>query len=286
MTELIEGYIPAYSTNWGAAYSGDSLPWLRAIPDESVDLVLCLLPFEKRFYDDQGLRAEFVGHPLADAIPLQVDRGRARRELGLPVEAQVIALLPGSRRAEVDLLGPDIAATLRCVLAARPAVRFIAPMANPQARRCFEEALRRHAPEVQVLLLEASAQRALIACDAALVASGTATLEAALCKRPMVVIYRLGKLTAWLIRRFNLVKSAFFAQPNLLAGGRVVNEYFQEAIDPTAIAAELLAWIDDAPRRAALEQTFLEIHRELRRDASARAARAILDLGQSRRAAP
>jgi len=250
----------------------------------AVDLVLCLLPFEKKFYDEQGLRAEFVGHPLADVIPLQVDRAAARRELGLPQDRQVIALLPGSRRAEVNLLGPDFAATVRCLLARRPDLLFIAPMANPVSRLRFEEALREHASTALVQLIDGAAQRALIASDAALVASGTATLEAALCKRPMVVVYRLGRVTAWLIRRFNLVKSAFFAQPNLLAGKRVVNEYFQEAIDPSMIADELLAWLDDEPRRAELERNFLDIHMQLKRDASERAARAILDLVHSRQA--
>ena len=251
----------------------------------AVDLVLCLLPFEKKFYDEQGLQAEFVGHPLADAIPLQVDRAAARRELGLPDAVQVIALLPGSRRAEVDLLGADFAATVRCLLSDRPGLHFIAPMASPVARQRFEEALHLHAPEARVTLIDGGAQRALIASDAALVASGTATLEAALCKRPMVVVYRLGAVTAWLIRRFDLVKSAFFAQPNLLAGKRVVNEYFQEAINPAKIASELLAWLDDAPRRAELEAEFLRIHIQLKRHASERAARAILDLVRSRQAA-
>jgi lipid-A-disaccharide synthase len=250
----------------------------------AVDLVLCLLPFEKKFYDEQGLRAEFVGHPLADAIPLQVDRARARRELELPQDAAVIALLPGSRRAEVDLLGADFAAVIRRLLQLRPGLKFVAPMANPVARERFEEALRLHAPEAHVSLIDAAAQRALIACDAALVASGTATLEAALCKRPMVVVYRLGRLTAWLIRRFGLVKSAFFAQPNLLAGRRVVNEYFQEAIDPPKIAAELIGWLDDSARRAELEREFQDIHMQLKRDAGVRAARAILDLIRSRQA--
>ncbi len=251
---------------------------------EAVDLVLCLLPFEKKFYDEQGLPAEFVGHPLADDVPLRVDRAAARGELGIAPDAQLVALLPGSRRAEVALLSPAFAATARRLLALRPALQFVAPMASPRARQQFEQVLHEQAPEVSVRLLEGSAQRALIACDAALVASGTATLEAALCKRPMVVVYRMGALTAWIIRRFDLVKSAFFAQPNLLAGRRIVNEYFQEAIDPEKIAAEILAWLDDEPRRTELERTFMDIHLQLRRHASERAAQAILALVRARRA--
>lgn len=249
---------------------------------EAVDLVLCLLPFEKRFYDEQGLRAEFVGHPLADAIPLHPDRAAARRELGIDPDITLIALLPGSRRGEISRLTADMAAVARQLRAARPDIGFIAPMAGPEARAVFEPLWRAHAPDIDIQVVEGAAQPALIACNAALVASGTATLETALCKRPMVVIYRLGALTEWLIRRFHFIKSPFFAQPNLLAGRKVVGEYFGSDIDPARIATELLDWLEDAPRRADLEATFLEIHRQLRRDASRRAAEAIIELLRAR----
>jgi lipid-A-disaccharide synthase len=249
---------------------------------EAVDLVLCLLPFEKRFYDEQHMPAEFVGHPLADAIPLIVDRGQARATLNLPGDAQVVALLPGSRRGEVTRLAPDFAKTVRWLAAARPALKFIAPMANFGVSDLFAAALERVAPGIGVNLLEGQAQTALIAADVVLVASGTASLETALCKRPMVVVYRLGALTTWLVRRLNLVKSKFFAQPNLLAHRRVVGEYFQEEIVPESIGAELLMWLDDPPRREALEQEFSRIHADLKRDASARAAQAVLALANRR----
>jgi len=245
---------------------------------ESVDLVLCLLPFEKRFYDGQGMAAEFVGHPLADAIPLRVDRAEARAGLRLPADAQVVALLPGSRRGEVTRLAQDFAMTARWLAAERPDLEFIAPMAGAATREIFSSALRRIAPLVKVRLLDGQAQAALIASNVVLVASGTASLEAALCKRPMVVIYRLGAMTVWLLRRLNLVKTKFFAQPNLLADRRVVGEYFQAEIVPESIGAELLMWLDDTPRREALEVEFLRIHVDLKRDASARAARAVFAL--------
>lgn len=250
----------------------------------AVDLVLCLLPFEKRFYDGAGVAAEFVGHPLADAIPLEVDRAAARAAIGLPAESPVVALLPGSRRGEVARLAEDFAATARWMIERRPQLRFVAPMANSAARTLFAAAFARHAPQVEVLMLEGRAQTALIAADAVLVASGTASLEAALCKRPMVVVYRLGALTAWMLRRLNLVKSKFFSQPNLLADRPLVGEYFQDQIVPERIGAELLMWLDDAPRRVELEQAFLRIHRDLKRSASARAAQAILSLVRSARA--
>ena len=245
---------------------------------ESVDLVLCLLPFEKRFYDEHGIRAEFVGHPLADAIPQQIDRDAARRALGLDLKSSIVALLPGSRRGEVARLGADFAATARWLAAQRPDLKFIAPMASAATRQIFSEVLKRDAPALDVLLIDGQATTALSAANVVLVASGTASLEAALCKRPMVVVYRLGALTGWVLTRLNLVKSKFFAQPNLLADQRVVGEYFQDQIIPESIGAELLMWLDDTERRGALEREFARIHADLRRGAGTRAAQAILDL--------
>jgi lipid-A-disaccharide synthase len=245
---------------------------------ESVDLVLCLLPFEKRFYDEQGIRAEFVGHPLADAIPEQIDREAARRALGLDQKSSIVALLPGSRRGEVARLAADFAAVASWMAAQRPDLEFIAPMASAATRQIFSEVLRRDAPALEVLLIDGQATTALSAANVVLVASGTATLETALCKRPMVVVYRLGALTGWVLTRLNLVKSKFFAQPNLLADKRVVGEYFQDQIIPESIGAELLMWLDDTERRSALEREFSRIHADLRRGAGTRAAQAILDL--------
>jgi lipid-A-disaccharide synthase len=249
---------------------------------ESVDLVLCLLPFEKRFYDEHGIRAEFVGHPLADAIPEIIDRAAARRTLGLGVGASVVALLPGSRRGEVARLAADFAATARWLAAQRPELKFIAPMASAATRQIFSEVLKRDAPAVDVRLIDGQATTALSAADVVLVASGTASLEAALCKRPMVVVYRLGALSGWMIMKLNLVKSKFFAQPNLLADRRVVGEYFQNQIVPESIGAELLMWLDDTDRRVALEREFSRIHADLRRGAGTRAAQAILELLRTR----
>ncbi len=244
----------------------------------AVDLVLCVLPFEKPFLEAHGVRAVYVGHPLADAIALAPDRAAARLELGLPANAQIIALLPGSRRGEVSLLAPDFARIALRLHALRPALHFVAPMASAHVRTLFERSWTAIAPNVPMRLMDGGAQRALMASDAALVASGTATLEAALCKCPMVVVYRLDALSAWLIRKLRLVKSPFFSQPNLLAGERVVGEYFQNDIDSDQIAAELISWLDDSPRRAQLTTVFTRIHEQLRCDANARAAQAIVEL--------
>ncbi|HWX79303.1 MAG TPA: lipid-A-disaccharide synthase [Steroidobacteraceae bacterium] len=248
----------------------------------AVDLVLCLLPFEKRFYDEHGIAAEFVGHPLADAIPDTVDRGAARLALGLDAKSSVVALLPGSRRGEVARLAPDYARIATWLAARRPELKFVAPMASAATRKIFSQVLARDAPGLNVRLIDGQATTALIAADVVLVASGTASLEAALCKRPMVVVYRLGKLTAQVLTRLNLVKAKFFAQPNLLADRRVVGEYFQDQIVPASIGAELLMWLDDTERRSALEREFSRIHAELRLGAGARAAQAIINLVNTR----
>src|SRR5690606_30435219 len=153
----------------------------------------------------------------------------ARRQLGLG-EGTVVALLPGSRLGEVRRLGEDFAGAARWLKERRPELMFVAPMANPAVRRAFEEAVARSAPRAGIRMLDGQAQAALAAADAVLVASGTASLEAALSKRPMVVAYRLHPLSAWLVRRFSLMKTPYFAQPNLLTGRRLVPEFAQEAV--------------------------------------------------------
>ncbi|MCZ8131312.1 MAG: lipid-A-disaccharide synthase [Steroidobacteraceae bacterium] len=260
----------------------------------TLDLVLCLLPFEKRFYDEARLRAEFVGHPLADRVPLEPDRAAARERLGFAPTDTVVALLPGSRRGEVERLGADFLGAARWLAARRPGVRFVAPMANPGARAIFERLLA--APGVDrgaggsatldLVVLDGRAEGALTAADVVLVASGTATLETLLCKRPMVVAYRLASLTAWLLRRAGLMKAPYFAQPNLLAGRRVVPELFQEAVTPERLGAELMAWLDAPERVSAVQAEFRRIHEDLRRGADERAAEALLALvdGEAERA--
>jgi len=250
---------------------------------ESVDLVLCVLPFETAFYESHAVRAVFVGHPLADRVPVYSDPCAARAALGLPAAGPLVAVLPGSRGGEVSRLGPPFAATLAWLAAQRPEIAYVAPMANAAARTAFEQALREHAPGVPVTLVDGRAQDAVAASDAVLVASGTATLETALVKRPMVVAYRVAPLTAWLVRDLKLVKTEFFSQPNLLAGRQLVPEFFQEQVRPDVLGPALLEQLD-RPDRAEMVAAFGEIHRTLRRDASSRAAEAVLELLDSRRA--
>lgn len=249
----------------------------------SCDLVLCLLPFETEFYSQHGVRAEFVGHPLADQIPLEVDRAAAREELGIDPEATLIALLPGSRMGEVQRLGRDFVAAAAWIVRHRPGAQFVAPMASARVRAVFERQLAQLPGAPPVTLLEGEAQRALAAADAVIVASGTATLETLLTGRPMVVAYRLSTLTALLLRTLSLVKVPYFSQPNLLVGRRLVPEFLQEEVSGAALGAALLQQIDDPGRVGELSREFRKVHEVLRRGGAQRAAAAVLEL--ARRAA-
>lgn len=248
----------------------------------AVDLVLCLLPFEADFYRAHGVRAEFVGHPLADRIPMASDRDAARAALGLGDGAAVVAVLPGSRRAEVGRLGPPFAATIAWLAARRPDLRFVAAMAGDAARTSFSESLALHAPGVDVRVVDGQAQACMAASDAVLLASGTATLEATLVKRPMVVAYRVAPLTNWLLRGLKLVKTEYFSQPNLLGGRALVPEFYQGQVRPEVLGPAVLQQLE-RPDLRELTEAFTDIHRALRREASARAAEAILELVAGRR---
>ncbi len=240
------------------------------------DLVLCLFPFETEFYRQHGVAAEFVGHPLADEIPLHTDRAAARQALGLGAEDTVIALLPGSRVGEVQRLGKDFLRAARWLKAQRPLVKFIAPMASQRVREVFALQRERVAPELAVQLFEGQAQQSLIAADAVLVASGTATLETLLTRRPMVAAYRFSALTAFLLRRLGMVKVRHFSQPNLLTGQSLVPEFLQEAVNGEDLGRALLQQLTDTAGRSYLESEFLKVHRQLRVGAADKAAQAIL----------
>ena len=248
---------------------------VRTIGRDS-DLVLCLLPFEREFYAEHAVRAEFVGHPLADQIPLEVDTGAARAALGVAPAARLIALLPGSRLGEVERLAAPFAAAAAWIRARRPEFQFLAPMASTAVHECFERQLAQ-APEKSVIrTVNGQAQRVLAAADAAIVASGTATLETLLSGKPMVVAYKVSWLTNFVLRTLGLVKVQYFSQPNLLAGRRLVPEFSQGAVTGEALGAALLAELDDAAHLAELRREFARIHLALRRGGAGRAAEAVL----------
>lgn len=241
---------------------------------KSVDAMLTFLPFEAAFYARHRVPVAFVGHPLADELPLENDRADMRSALGLPGEGEVLALLPGSRANEIRFLGETFLAAADRLCAARPSLHLVVPAATPQRREELAALLAGHPGlDERLTLLDGQAREAMVASDAVLLASGTAALEAMLCHRPMLVAYRMAPATHWLARR--LVKTEWISLPNLIARESLVPELIQEAASPESIAARLGALLDDAPGRAALEARFAEMHAGLQRDASRRAAEAI-----------
>jgi lipid-A-disaccharide synthase len=244
------------------------------------DLVLCLLPFEPEFYRSHAVRAEFVGHPLADQIPLQPERAAARAALGLDAQLTVLALLPGSRLGEMQRLAPAFIAAGLEMSRRRPGLTLLAPMANAQVRAEFERALLRTpgAAQLNLHILDGQARRALSAADAALVTSGTATLEALLCRCPMVVAYRVGALTALLLRTLRLVRLPYISLPNLLAGTALVPEFLQQAVTTDNLAGALERALDDDAYREYLQREFLQVHQSLRAGGAVSAAQAVLRL--------
>ncbi len=239
----------------------------------SADRVLCLFPMEPEIYAAHGVDARFVGHPMADEMPLNPDRKAARARLGLPREGTVLAVLPGSRLGEIGRLGEPFLQAARQVAAQVPGLRVVVPAANPGCREAID-ALAAGAgfgPEA-LAVIDGQAREAMVASDVVLLASGTATLEALLAKRPMVVGYKVARGTEVLVRSAGLLRTDRYSLPNVLAGERVVPELIQEDCTPERLAEALLGWLRDPEAVAALEPRFRDIHMDLRRDASARAA--------------
>jgi lipid-A-disaccharide synthase len=238
----------------------------------SCDHVLCLFPFEPELLKAAGVAASYVGHPLADTIPLEPPRSAARAALGLSDADLVVALLPGSRRAEIRHIAPPFLEAAALLHAARPALRFVLPMA-PGLAPLIEPLLARHASGVPVQLFEGRSHEALAACDVTLIASGTATLEAALFKRPMVIGYALHPLSWQIMKRMRY--QPWVGLPNILLREFVVPELLQHDCRARPLADAVLAWLDDGVRREALARRFDELHHQLRRDTARTASEAI-----------
>lgn len=239
-------------------------------------LMLTLFPFEASFYEQHRVPVRYVGHPLADEIELTVDRKRARLALNLSENARIIALLPGSRGSEIRYLAEDFIRTAQWLLARCPDLQFIAPMVNAKRREQFTAIVERIAPDLPLQIIEGQSRQVMAAADVILLASGTATLEAMLLKRPMVVAYRFAWLNYW-IARF-LIKIRSFSLPNLLAGKVLVPEFFQEAVTPEQLGTALLNYLENPEHVSQLTTEFNSAHQQLRRNASETAASAILDL--------
>jgi len=237
--------------------------------------LLAIFPFEPPLYEAQGVPVTYVGHPLADLIPEQPDRDAVREQMRLSQEATVIAVLPGSRRAELHHLGDAFVGAMRLLAERVPRAHFLVPLVTRETRAQFELALHRNAAtELPVTLLFGHALEAMTAANVVLAASGTATLEAALLKRPVVIAYRMPVLTWWIsrLRAF----TPWVGLPNILAGELIAPEFLQEAATPDNLADAVVALLSDEDLRRRLEERFAEIHRELRRDTAETAALAVL----------
>lgn len=245
----------------------------------SVDHVLCIFPFEPALLAAHGIAATYVGHPLANVIPMQPDKAAARAKLGLAEDDAVVALLPGSRESEIRHLASHFFEAASLIRQARPEAKFIVPVV-PARRAQIEAALLASGMAEQVQLVTGQSHAVLAACDVTLIASGTATLEAALFKRPMVIAYRMGWLSWQIMRRKKL--QAWVGLPNILCRDFVVPELLQGAATPPALAQEVLQWLDAKARQPekidALEQRFSALHAELQRDTPQLATHAIAQL--------
>lgn len=238
----------------------------------SADHVLCIFPFEPALLAEHGIAATYVGHPVANVVPLEPDRLAARRQLGLPEDAPVVAILPGSRGSEVDYLARRFFEAVRLMRQARPDLCFVLP-AVPSQRERIERVAREAGVAEQVRIVPGQSHAVLAACDVTLIASGTATLEAALFKRPMVIAYNMNWISWQIMRRQRL--QPWVGLPNILCGDFVVPELLQDEASPPRLAQAVLDWLDDPERVRALQARFAQLHHELRRDTAALATDAI-----------
>ncbi|QSN62332.1 MULTISPECIES: lipid-A-disaccharide synthase [unclassified Caballeronia] len=247
---------------------------------KAVDHMLCVFPFETALLAKSGVAASYVGHPLADEIPLEPDTAAARRELGIAEGGPVIAVLPGSRRSEIALIGPTFFDAMELMQLREPGVRFLMPAANPALRELLQPLVEAH-PHLSLTITDGRAQTAMTAADAILVKSGTVTLEAALLKKPMVISYKVPWLTGQIMKRQGYLP--YVGLPNILAGRFVVPEILQHFATPEALAEATLKQLNDDANRRTLTEIFTEMHIALRQNTSQRAAEAVARVLDTRR---
>ncbi|WP_045381606.1 lipid-A-disaccharide synthase [Vibrio campbellii] len=242
--------------------------------ESATNLVLAFLPFEKAFYDKFNVPCEFIGHTLADAIPLQSDKAPARELLGLEQDKQWLAVLPGSRGSELKMLSQPFIETCKKLHQKFPDLGFVVALVNQKRREQFEQAWKEHAPELDFKLVDDTARNVITASDAVMLASGTVALECMLLKRPMVVGYRVNAVTAFLAKR--LLKTKYVSLPNILADTELVKEYLQDDCAPDNLFDEVSRLLE-SENREVLDK-FTEMHHWIRKDADQQAANAVLKL--------
>lgn len=245
---------------------------------KSADLVLCLFPFEPKFYAGHGVRAEYVGHPLAEELADPIARPDARLALGLPVDGPCLAVLPGSRGGELKQLAVPFAQTAARLASITPGLSVVTPIAKPSLRPIMERAIAEHAPGLNWTLVDGRSREAMRAADVVLLASGTATLECLLLDRPMVVGYRMSAFTAFLLDTLGMLKIRHVSLPNLLSAEPVVPEFLQQHLQPAAMADALAQLLADPPARERQRAQFATVRAELRRNAAQASATAIAEL--------
>ncbi|MGR4989050.1 lipid-A-disaccharide synthase [Vibrio rotiferianus] len=242
--------------------------------EDATNLVLAFLPFEKAFYDKFNVPCEFIGHTLADAIPLQSDKAPARELLGLEQDKQWLAVLPGSRGSELKTLSQPFIETCKKLHQKFPDLGFVVALVNQKRREQFEQAWKEHAPELDFKLVDDTARNVITASDAVMLASGTVALECMLLKRPMVVGYRVNAVTAFLAKR--LLKTKYVSLPNILADTELVKEYLQDDCTPDNLFNEVSRLLESDNRE--MLDKFTEMHHWIRKDADQQAANAVLKL--------
>ena len=245
----------------------------------AVDRMLLVFPFEQKIYDDAGIPASYVGHPLASMIPMIPDAAAARQRLGVQADGSLIAVLPGSRAGEVHHIGPIFIAAMAQLASEQPSIRFVLPVADPGLRADIERMMAAYSNlSAHVNIVNGRSHDCLEAADVVLVASGTATLEAALFKRPMVISYKMPPVSAWIMRRKGSIP--YIGLPNILAGELVVPELVQELATPAALARAVLDWLHDPARRERTAARFTDMHHSLKRDTARLVADAIFEVAQ------
>ncbi len=244
----------------------------------SVDLMLSLFPFEEDFLRRHGVNVRYIGHPLADEIPLTVDQSAARQALGLTADDTWIALLPGSRMSEVKRLTRPLIETARWCLRKRPQLRFVVPLISDAIRAQVVRFVEQHAPALPITFIDGRSREVIAAADLVVTASGTATLETLLLKRPMLVAYKLNALTWFVVRRLNLIKVQYAAMANLLVNREWAPEFLQERACAAEMGPALLALLDDLALQATIMADYERVHRLLRRDAAHQAATALMSI--------
>ena len=242
----------------------------------AVNRVLALFPMEPPIYQQAGIPVSYVGHPMADTIALETDRRAVREKLALPQDKPIFALLPGSRRGELESMGETFVQTAKLIRETLPDAQFVVPLATRETRLQFETAIyQQKAGDIPIRLLFGHAQEAVGAADVALVASGTATLEAALIKRPMVITYKIAKFSYWLMKRMAYLP--YVGLPNVLCGRFVVPEFLQDQATPENLAAAMLKLFEDKENAEEIEAAFTQLHLQLRQNTAEKAANAVLE---------